>query len=449
MIEQIEVGQYPEDFEDEDLAGSMYVGIRFTNNADKTHKLSVHNSYTRTTDFFRLPVNYEDPENLGASILRYLEKTSPGQKRFYCKVASPAHKQALAAQGYPKAEFFANRPLGENTIRKLMCEAAKLLGLPPDFKGHSLRHVALSKAANDPSVSLAETMRLGRHSSAAAAKNYQRVDGISEGNRMRALGILPAKKNPPVPSMKSAEVLTSSKKDEGLVTPSKFASAPSVCKKKVPLFTEGLKFPVIDKRGSLTQEDIDLIENFKPTEQQQYVYEVDEGDDDQEWDKKPAAKEGYDGNDDWSPAGSNDGSPSINLIGRDGEEVSMTQKGIEALQGEIADVRDIIAEKKRPVMSENQYMLRQLKSELDSLKKKLRDRESDEELYYDSLERDFDKDRRSIISDLEKERVAKKNLQRENEQLRRMLQRQLREKRDGSRGGNSNANACNQRRRFR
>lgn len=441
-VEQFEEGVYPTNHEDPELAGTPFVDITFVNNSDKTQKLSIYNSYARATETMRLPVNHDDPDNLGASILRYLTKLSPGQKRFYCKVASAPHKVALAQQGYPRAEFFANRPLGENTVRKMMVEAAKFLGLPDDFRGHSLRHACLSDLANDPGVSLAETMKVARHSSAAAAKNYQRVDGISEGNRFRALGMLPKKrKDPPVLSKKDPEppvpsVATSSLK-EAPVTPSTFASFASSGQQKT-IVTEGLKYPVIDGRGELTKEDIYRIENMKERTlgrvEGDYEY-IDSDSDNDEMDKKPAAKDdGYDAEKGWSPAdndspSSSDGSSLIQLGGRISDG-GMTQNGIDMLQKQVDDVREIIAERKRPGLSQNQVRLRELKSELDSLRKQLKDRESDEELYYDSLEHDFDMDRRSLMNELERERRNARNLKSERDQLKRMLQRNLRAKSD-------------------
>ena len=64
------------------------------------------------------------------------------------------------------------------------------MGLPGGFKPHALHAVCITQLVNDQSVSIAETMAVARHTSVSASKT-QRVDGISEGNRLRALGLLP------------------------------------------------------------------------------------------------------------------------------------------------------------------------------------------------------------------------------------------------------------------
>ena len=163
--EQIQKGVYPQDHPDEELRGNWFVGVQYMNNSDKTQKLSVHHSYVRETETMRLPVNFEDDNNLGASVIRYLAKLSPGQSRIYCQEAGANHKRALTMQGYPHAQFYAGKPLGVNSMRKLFQDGAKILGLPADFKSHSLRHLCITKMANDASVSLAETMRVTHHNS--------------------------------------------------------------------------------------------------------------------------------------------------------------------------------------------------------------------------------------------------------------------------------------------
>ena len=185
-------GQFPLQHPVPELAGKPFIAVTCVLD-EKTNKLSVNNVYVRdTSNQFRIPVDWSDPENFGACVLRFLQKCSPGQDRMYCKVASFPHKQRLIADGYPDAEFFAKRPLGLNMVRVLFKEGAKILGLPEDFRPHSLRGACITKLVNAPDVSLAETMSHARHNSVSASKNYQRIDGISEGNRFRALGLIPA-----------------------------------------------------------------------------------------------------------------------------------------------------------------------------------------------------------------------------------------------------------------
>ena len=186
--DQFVEGVYPLTYENQDLAGMTYIAVASMN--DKTSRITVNNNYAReTSNWLKLPVVWEDPDNLGASILRYLRKLSPGQTRMYCQAASPSHRRKLTFEGHRDAMFFANKPCGVNSIRQLFREGAKLLGLEEGFRPHSLRGACITKMVNSPDVSLAECMSVARHNSASASKNYQRVDGISEGNRLRALRV--------------------------------------------------------------------------------------------------------------------------------------------------------------------------------------------------------------------------------------------------------------------
>ena len=60
------------------------------------------------------------------------------------------------------------------------------------FRPHSLHRACISTLVNSKNVSLAETMHVARHNFASALKVYQRVDGLSEGNKLAALGQMPA-----------------------------------------------------------------------------------------------------------------------------------------------------------------------------------------------------------------------------------------------------------------
>ena len=188
----LENGTFQLDHPVQELAGLPYVAVTCMPD-DKSHKLSVNNSYVRdTSNQYRIPIIESDPNNLGSSIMRYLKKLVPGQERMYCKVASPGFKMKLALDGYPHAEFFDKRPLGENMIRNLFKEGARILGLPEDFRPHSLRGACITKLVNSPGVSLAEAMNHARHNSASASRNYQRTDAVSESQRFRALGMIPS-----------------------------------------------------------------------------------------------------------------------------------------------------------------------------------------------------------------------------------------------------------------
>ena len=193
-ISQIKIGQYPANFENKELAGLKYAAIDHMVN-EKTNKITINNSYSRgTSHIMRFPIVEGDPNNFGGALARLMEKFAPGQERVYCKKATPEKRAEWIAKGYPKAEFFHNLQLGEKSIGKLFKKGAEILGLTKcdKFRPHSLRGACISTLVNDKSVSLAETMRVARHNSASASKVYQRVDGISEGNRLAALGQMPA-----------------------------------------------------------------------------------------------------------------------------------------------------------------------------------------------------------------------------------------------------------------
>lgn len=424
--EQIVVGVYPDDHPDPMLRGQWFVGFKHMNNADKTHKLSVHNSYVRETEMMRLPVNFDDDDNTGAAIVRYLEKMSPGQERLYCQVASDAHRKELTRQGYPNAVFYASKPLGVNSMRKLMKDAAQILGLPADFKSHSLRHMCITKMANDPGVSLAETMLVARHSSAAASRNYQAIDGVSEGNRVRALGI----KVPPVAPARDL-MMASSKNLASYNKP-----GTPMCHEKVPVATKvdtSGKYAVFE--GELSPEACEMIETVhsevEAKVEEVYKYDVEE--------EEVASA----------------ASTPVVLKGK--KLPNMTQLAMEDLKLEMEELKSALEEegnKKPRALSENQLKIKRMreevkelrealynldkdrdsdKEEIDSLKKQLRERESDDDLYYESLEHDFDMDKRNLETELFEEKKSrraieqeKRVMEQENQQLTRMLRKCIR-----------------------
>ena len=188
---QIKFGSYPDNFADANLAGRRYVSID-NMPRDKTCKLTVTNNYARRMhSCLRFPIDYSDPRNFGAALERLILKMAPGQSRVYCKQATDAYLEGLRQQGNYDAEMYPTVVLGEKKIGALFKTGARKLGLPDNFQPHSLRSACITFLANNPSVSLAETMRVARHTSVSASRTYQRVDGISEGNRLRALGIHP------------------------------------------------------------------------------------------------------------------------------------------------------------------------------------------------------------------------------------------------------------------
>ena len=187
---QLSFGTYAKDFEEKELRGRRYVSI-CNMTSDKTHSLSVTRSYVREMDsHLRFPIDDGCMFCFGAALERLVEKMGPGQLRLYCKEASPSYKRKMTLDGFPSAQMYPNKPLGRSTIASLFSEGAIMMGLPSNFLPHSLRGACITKMVNDSSVSMAETMAVARHTSVAASRGYQRTDGISEGNRLRALGLL-------------------------------------------------------------------------------------------------------------------------------------------------------------------------------------------------------------------------------------------------------------------
>jgi hypothetical protein len=188
LVSQVIFGNYPRSFEYQALAGHPYVAL--DNLLDKTCKVTVHNNYARqTSDILRIPIIEDDLSNLGASIKRLMPKLAPGQKRLFCKVASPDYiKSTYRRHGDLTSMFYPNCPLGHNKIKELIYQGAEMLGLPRNFRPHALRAVGVTKLANDSAISTAEVCRAARHSTASASKMYQTTDGRSEANRLKALG---------------------------------------------------------------------------------------------------------------------------------------------------------------------------------------------------------------------------------------------------------------------
>ena len=55
--------------------------------------------------------------------------------------------------------------------------------------GHALRRLFITTLANDPNVSIEESMLASRHSSVAAQRMYVLANRVSEAARFRALGL--------------------------------------------------------------------------------------------------------------------------------------------------------------------------------------------------------------------------------------------------------------------
>jgi hypothetical protein len=184
-------GVYPDNYECQELAGIHYVEItNFVN--DKSYKLSIHQGYCRSTGSSqRFPMDFSYKSNFGAALWRLKEKTSPGQARMYCypNTLTGAKREDHHFEEVPI--FNKNKPIGENRLHSLFQEGAKKLGLPSYFKTHSLRALCITNLVNDGGISIAETMAVARHSSVSASATHQCTNGVSEKNRMVALGVMP------------------------------------------------------------------------------------------------------------------------------------------------------------------------------------------------------------------------------------------------------------------
>lgn len=186
--QHVKKGFYPRNYNNKALAGKEYVAIVTMPN-DKSHKLSVHNSYVRdTSDTFKYPVLESDPKNFGGSLSRLLDKIDPEQTRMYCYPASDSYIASYKREG-KNGQFYHTKPYSEKACTKLLKEAAEIMGLPPNFRPHAFRSVCITRLANDNAVSTNEMMHVGRHTSVSASKNYHAIDSVSEAARLKALGI--------------------------------------------------------------------------------------------------------------------------------------------------------------------------------------------------------------------------------------------------------------------
>ena len=394
-IKQISQGHYPEKHENPDLAGLPYVSI--DNMLDKTNKLSVHNSYLRQTGHsMRFPCDFDDDSNFGAALVRLVERMSPGQTRMYCQVATTTYIASLRRMGHTKAVFFPLKPLGAKTITKLFKEGANLLGLPPSFRAHSLRSAFITKLANDPSVSISETMAAARHNSVSASMNYQLADGVSETNRLVAIGQLKSCSSPESPRKKlKGPVETSSVKVEKVeAVPTKRAIDKGY--EKVEPFEENSFDSRTEDDGSSAWALVDMHQSGEK-----------EADDDEDF---------------------------IVLNGRKVEEEnnevpSMTQYAMNDLREDLDELKLQIAEAdankkkvaEKPKPSVNQRMIASLSAEVQKLKRKL-DMRNDDDLYKDSILASIEEERDEYKRQLEYEREELYRVKREHREFEAFLQ---------------------------
>ena len=410
-IAQLRFGQFPTDHHDENLRGVRFIEVIFIGNCDKTQKLSINNAHTRNMKgCWRFPILEGDPSSLGASIERLMGKMHPGQTRMYCSpIKAKDLPRVRLTENCKKMCFYHRKPLGENPIRRLFKEAAEIMGLedPSSFSSHQLRGLCITRMANDPSVSLAETMRVARHKSVSASKVYQRTDDVSEANRMKALSIVPAKPKgsdrPPSPSPGLAE-----KKPPPPYSP----PSPGVAEKKPPPYSPpspGLaqKSPPLYSPLSPVKHKTDYNALFPST---QYC---------------PS-----------SPDSPRKESPPVTLCGRAAQwrnravAPSMTQQGICDLKAEVKGLEDLLKKKNPPPpllaptkkeVSERQKEIQFLRMKVQQLTKKLKDQHEEEELYVEMVTAGLEKENGLLKRQLSGCKRKISYLEAENHELTRVI----------------------------
>jgi hypothetical protein len=351
LVSQVKFGHYPCTFEHAALAGHPYVAI--SNLTDKTHILTVKNSYARgTSEVLRFPINKDNPSNFGGALQWYINKLSLGQLRMYCRLASD---QFIAAtyrrHGNSSSIFHPNLPLGINKVKELICQGADILGIPRNFRPHSLRAVGVTKLANSRGVSDAERCCTARHSTVNASRAYQTVDGRSEAGHLLAFGVrIPEAPTPP-PKVESKIPPSGQEEEVEFVDITNHNSGSDSDGESVP----PLKIRNKEKRAekpdlSMTQKQIEVFKEEFPSLQGLISNKK----------KRKSAP----------------------------EPPSMTQADIDDLKLKAGELKGLMAggvKKSPPPMSQNQLAIQELRQQV----KRLKDSLEEEDLYCDSLENDF------------------------------------------------------------
>ena len=419
---QVKIGVYPQNFENPDLVGMRYAAIDHML-SEKACKVTVNNSYARNCgNFMRFPIVEGDMNNFGGAIERLLKKMHPKQVRMYCKPAPPGKRMEYLNDGYPNAEFYEDVVLGENTIRDLFRKGAVILGIknPHKFKPHSLRGACITSLVNDQSVSLAETMQVAHHSSASASKVYQRVDGISESNRLNAMGQLPVPKKKKATKKKN---VLESDSDSDIFSVSSTGAAGGVAKK-------------CDDGSVSSMSSIALKCSVKAKKKNIYVLDDSSDSDDQsvkEVKKYKTAGLEDSANTQEDMDALKDQIADLHDLMANGiptdpkksNKVSLTQVNIHELEEKIDGLREKIdratSARRSPPMSENRREVQRLRGIVDSLTKRL----EFQELYAGSLENDLDNDVRNLKAELMAERAARREAERENHEFQEFLWRDM------------------------
>ena len=187
---------------------------------DKTHKLSVKNSYSRENGeaIGRFPVIPENPAmNFGGYLKLYCSYFDDRTGRFYRKVNAKKN-------GFTKCQ-----PIGKDMATKMMREGFQILGIKrwDSLKPHALRSHFASILANDPSINDSEKLATCRHRSLKTNQKYQSRGKAQEARRLNAL-------LGPVSPSPATEVITKPPaQPEKLPTPEPSKPSPAVSVKSV------------------------------------------------------------------------------------------------------------------------------------------------------------------------------------------------------------------------
>jgi hypothetical protein len=344
-----------------------------------------------------------------------MEKLSPGQVRMYCRVASAEYIESnFRRHGHLTSMFYANTPLGINKLKDLMAQGAKIMGIPPNFRLHALRAVGVTKLANDSSISDAERCRAARHTTVNASRAYQTVDGRSEANRLKALGVTLPTAPMPVPLNEVEERKKErppSSKAMLKATPARQTDAPKKKEKELALTQQSTESDTeyVDLAAEARNRDDSSVSSENSTDLKLSIHRK----------KKEAAVPSMTQED--LAALQKDFQTLQGLIENKGRSspkvpeppISMTQVGIQDLRKKIEGLQDLVrGDVKPPALSENQLAIRELQKKVKDLTEELEHKE----LYCDSLENDYFKD---VKNSKEFENLAyqKRKLERENKEL--------------------------------
>ena len=279
----------------------------------------------------------------------------------------------MAIDGFPNAEFYGNKHLGRKSIALLFKDSARLLGLLDNFCPHSLCGACITQLVNDSNVSIAEMMVVAWHTSVSASRAYQQVDGVSEGNRLCALGLLETVPADPVKT--SVEV-----SEPTTVPPTGLAKPPA----------DPVSKPVA--KCCLSQMESDSKDEFEAFHA-----------------KHRRRNSGP------SESSSGDCPVKTKSATAKPQDMSMTQMDIAVLNNEVADLEDSMKPKKLkavPPKSENHRVVAELREVVCSLQKKV-DSHDHNILYYRSLENNQEEKLDHLKEDLEQEQSKNYKLERE------------------------------------